>query len=299
MSLAVGIDLGGTQIKAVLVERASGRVLQRLLRPTRDGERTADGLPRFAASVRAVVEELEAGRGALPVGLSAPGLAHPNGRCIQWMPGRMQGLEGLDWPALLQREVRVLNDAQSALLGELWLGAARGCRDVILLTLGTGVGGAVVSGGRLLTGALGRAGHLGHVTTDLNAPRDAVGTPGSLEAAIGNLSLAARGGGRYANTHALLDAFAAGNPEAGRIWLESVRHLSAALAGFINVLDPERILLGGGIAIGAGERLLQPLAACLDRDEWRPTGRGVPLALAALGEEAGALGAVRALEPLA
>lgn len=94
------------------------------------------------------------------MGLAAPGLAAPDGRCITWMPGRMHGLEGLDWTTRLGRPVKVLNDAQAALLAEVAFGAARGCRDVFLLTLGTGtgVGGAVWSGGRLLTGATGRAG---------------------------------------------------------------------------------------------------------------------------------------------
>jgi len=164
-----------------------------------------------------------------------------------------------------------------------------------MITLGTGVGGAVFSEGRLLKGAIGRAGHLGHLTTDVNAPMDLYGTPGSLEVAIGNKTIGVRGEGRYATTLALLDACAAGDAQAEKVWLESVRHLAAAIAGLINVLDPALVILGGGIAIGAGERLLQPLSAFLDDYEWRPGGNRVRLALAALGDEAGAMGAVRSL----
>lgn len=294
--LVIGIDLGGTNIKAALLERATGRRLAGFSRPTLDGE-FVSGTPRFAITVREIVTELEsaAGQANLPVGLSAPGLANPAGHCMDWMPGRMHGLEKLDWPAFLNRRVNVLNDAQAALLREIWLGAAKGCDDVFMITLGTGVGGAVFSGGRLLKGAIGRAGHLGHLTTDLNATRDLYGTPGSLEVAIGNKTLHQRGGGSYASTLALLSACAAGDPEAERIWRESVRHLAAAVAGLVNVLDPELVILGGGIATGAGERLLGPMDEFLNLYEWRPGGHRVRLAVATLGDEAGALGAAHGL----
>lgn len=295
-TLAIGIDLGGTNIKAALINDESGALITSLSRLTLDGE-FDQGLPRFAVTVREIVDELEAfaGQKGLRVGLSAPGLANPNGKCIEWMPGRMHGLERLDWSRLLEREVNVLNDAQAALLGEVWVGAAQGCQDVFMITLGTGVGGAIFSGGRLLKGAIGRGGHLGHMTTDINAPMDVYGTPGSLEVAIGNKTILERGQGRYANTHVLLAACAQGDVEAEKIWQESVRHLAAAIASLINILDPELIILGGGISTGAGDRLLMPLAAFLDQYEWRPGGGRARLSLAALGDEAGAFGSVRSL----
>lgn len=291
-SPAIGIDLGGTNIKAALVDTQSARVVATLSRPTRDGE-FEDGVPRFARTVREIVTELEAQAGMqLRVGLSAPGLANPNGRCIDWMPGRMHGLEAFDWPAFLQRDCRVLNDAHAALLGEVWAGAAQNCQDAFMLTLGTGVGGAIYSGGRLLRGRIGRAGHLGHITLDVNAPCDVFGTPGSLETMIGNQTIAIRGGGKYATTHALIDAYAAGDVEATQIWRESVRQLAAAIASLINILDPECVIIGGGIATGAGERLFNPLADFLDDYEWRPGGHQARIVPALLGDSAGCLGSV-------
>lgn len=295
-NLAIGIDLGGTNIKAALIDCGSGQLITSLSRPTLDGE-FVEKMPRFALTVRDIIEEFEAhaGQTNLPVGLSAPGLANPAGHCIDWMPGRMHGLEKLDWPAFLHRRVNVLNDAHAALLGEVWTGAAKGCQDVFMITLGTGVGGAVFSDGRLLKGAIGRAGHLGHVTTDANAPVDLYGTPGSLEVAIGNKTIIERGEGRYATTHALLDSVSAGDAHAEKVWNESVRHLAAAIASLINILDPELIILGGGISTGAGDRLLNPLSRFLDEYEWSPGGSRVRLALASLGDEAGAFGSVRSL----
>ncbi len=289
---ALGIDLGGTRIKAALVDRHDGRLLHQALRPTEDGVWQGDS-PRFVQHVVELIAELEtaAGLRGLPVGLAAPGLAAPNGRCITWMPGRMHGLEGLDWTTRLGRPVNVLNDAQAALLAEVAFGAAQGCRDVFLITLGTGVGGAIWSGGKLLTGATGRAGHLGHISLDWQAPRDVFRTPGSLESLLGNQSLPTRSNGRYANTLDLLTAVRAGESTAQSLWRESVRTLAAGLASLINVLDPEQILLGGGIATAAGEDLLQPLQSELDVCEWRPNGRAVPVRLASAGEWAGAQGA--------
>ena len=293
MSLAIGIDLGGTNIKAALIDRVSGELVASISRPTLDGE-FVGGEPRFAHTVRDIVHELEAkaAQGRLPIGLSAPGLANPKGRCIDWMPGRMYGLEKFDWSVFLDREVRVLNDAHAALLGEVWIGAAKGCQDVFMITLGTGVGGAVLSGGRLLKGHIGRGGHLGHITVDANAPKDIFNTPGSLESFFGNKTLQERGAGRYENTHALVAAAAAGDVGDKALWLESVRYLAIGIVSLVNVLDPELVILGGGIASGAGDQLMQPLQAYLDDFEWAPGGHRIRLALASAGEWAGAYGCV-------
>lgn len=292
MSPAIGIDLGGTNIKAALVDTQTAETLATLSKPTRDGE-FEGSTPRFALTVREIVAEFEARVGQrLSVGLSAPGLANPDGTCIDWMPGRMHGLEKFMWADFLQRPCHVLNDAHAALLGEVWSGAAKGTQDAFMLTLGTGVGGAIWSGGRLLKGKIGRAGHLGHLSTDANAACDLFGTPGSLEAAIGNQTIGIRGESRYATTLDLLAAYAAGDAHAERVWLESVRHLAAAIASLINVLDPEVIIVGGGIAVGAGERLFAPLQSMLDSFEWRPGGHQARLVPAALGDSAGCLGAV-------
>jgi glucokinase len=297
--MIIGIDLGGTNIKAALIDDSSGEMRANVSRPTLDGEFVGNE-PRFAHTVREMVHELEAeaGQGKLRVGLSAPGLAHPSGRYIDWMPGRMHGLEKLDWPNILDRDVHVLNDAHAALLGEVWIGAAKGCQDVFMITLGTGVGGAVLSGGRLLKGSIGRGGHLGHITVDAGAPSDVFNTPGSLESFIGNKTLQARCSGRYENTLVLVAAAASGDSEAKALWLESVRYLAIGLASLINVLDPELIILGGGIASGAGDQLMQPLQGYLDDFEWRPGGYRVRLAPASAGEWAGCVGSAFNLSTL-
>jgi glucokinase len=202
----------------------------------------------------------------------------------------MHGLEGFDWPDWLGRRVPVLNDAHAALLGEVWQGAARGMRDAILLTLGTGVGGAIWAGGRLLRGNLGRAGHFGHLCLDPHGAPTITGIPGGLENWIGNHNIAERTGGRFATTHALVAAYQAGDTFAAEVWLQSVRALGCAIASLVNVLDPQAVVIGGGIA-QAGSALFDPLARVLDEVEWRPAGFSVPVVPARLGEWAGAYGA--------
>jgi glucokinase len=208
------------------------------------------------------------------------------------MRGRLRGIEGFIWTDFLEspKPVFVLNDAHAALLGEVWQGAAKGYRDVVLLTLGTGVGGAVLADGRLLKGQIGRAGHLGHISVNSDGAPDIVGTPGSLEEMIGNYNLSDRSGGRFTSTRELVAAHLNGDTDATRIWLRSVFHLGVAVASFINAFDPEIVVIGGGIA-QAGPALFEPLNEYLDRFEWRPMGTRVPVKVAALGDVAGAIGA--------
>ena len=289
MSAIIGVDLGGTQIKAAAFS-SDGRLLHQRTAPTEDAPGQTS--PQFAENVRTLVAELEArldvrvGR----IGVSAPGLAACDGRSIAYMPGRMHGLENLDWSHWLGCEVPVLNDAHAALLGEVWQGAARGLRHAILLTLGTGVGGAVWADGRLLRGHLGRAGHFGHVCLDPAGAPTIAGMPGGLENWIGNHNIFTRSGGRFTTTHELVAAYESGEAFAAEVWLPSVRALGCAIASLVNVLDPEAVLVGGGIA-QAGPALFEPLQRVLDEVEWRPAGARVRLLPAALGEWAGAYGA--------
>lgn len=288
MSYLLGIDLGGSSVKAVVVTPA-GETLARF-NESFDPERRL----HFAETIQGLLGRVTSQRGQPPdrIGLSAPGLAARDGRSIAFMPGRLDGLVGLDWTDYLKAEkpVAVLNDAHAALLGEVWLGAAKGFTNVIMLTLGTGVGGAAMVDGRLLRGHSGKAGHLGHVTLDLHGPPDVCAMPGSLEYQIGNYSIAERSGGRFATTHELIAAYRVGDTQAKEVWLRSLEALAVAIGGFANVLDPEAVIIGGGIARAEGD-LFGPLEPMVRRAEWQVCGHQVKLLPAQLGELAGAYGA--------
>lgn len=288
MSLALGIDLGGSSVKAVAVT-ADGET-RRTYNETFDPERRM----HFAETIRELVRraEKECGGAADSIGLSAPGLASRDQRSIADMPGRLEGLVGLNWGAYLGtgRPVPVSNDAHAALLGEAWLGAARGFENVLLLTLGTGVGGAAMVDGRLLRGHTGKAGHLGHICLDPSGPPDVCHVPGSLEVTIGNCTIADRSRGRFATTHDLVKAHQAGDSFATEIWMKSVRGLACAIGSFTNILDPEAVIVGGGIA-RAGASLFEPLRRMVSEVEWKVCGHEVKILPAQLGELAGAYGA--------
>jgi glucokinase len=254
---------------------------------------TADSEGAWAQTIKTNLQEIQTRRGQAPcrIGLAAPGLAAKDGKSIAYMQGRLAGLQGFMWEDFLQSSpVVVLNDAHAALLGEVWQGAAKGYHNVILLTLGTGVGGAVLIDGRLIKGQIGRAGHLGHTSINSDGAPDIVNTPGSLEQMIGNYNVAERSNGRFTSTRKLVEAHLAGDIEATKIWLRSMHHLAAAITSFINAFDPEVVIIGGGIA-QAGPALFEPLRQYLDQFEWRPMGHTVPVIAAALGEKAGAIGA--------
>ena len=144
--------------------------------------------------------------------------------------------------------------------------------------------------GRLLRGHIGRAGHLGHTSLDIDGPPDVCGTPGSLEVKIGNCTIAERSHGRFQTTHDLVAAHLAGDAEASQLWLRSVRALACAIASFANILDPEAVIVGGGIA-RSGEALFEPLRRMVAEVEWKSTGYQVKILPATLGEFAGAFGA--------
>lgn len=287
MNYSIGVDLGGTNIKTVVVSE-DGTVLDFVACDT------ADAAGSWANTIKTNLSEIQSRRGQAPrhIGIAAPGLAARDGRSIAYMQGRLAGLQGFMWENFLESSspVVVLNDAHAALLGEVWQGAAKGCQNVILLTLGTGVGGAALIDGRLIKGQIGRAGHLGHTSVYSDGTPDIVNTPGSLEQMIGNYNLAERSGGRFTSTRKLVEAHLSGDSEATKIWARSVYHLAAAITSFINAFDPEVVIIGGGIA-QAGDALFDPLRQHLDRFEWRPMGHTVPVIAAALGEKAGAIGA--------
>ncbi len=290
MSYHIGIDLGGSSVKAVAVT-PKGETLSK-----QNVDFDAAENRQWADYVAAIIKEIEQEQGepAQGVGLSAPGLAAPDERSIACMPGRLEGLVGLNWTELLQRErpVPVLNDGHAAVLGEASLYSGRAAENLSMLTLGTGVGGGAIVNGQLLRGHIGRAGHLGHISLDPDGAPDICGTPGSLEDAIGNCTVEARSKGRFKTTHDLISAHQAGDDFATKVWLKSVKALAAGVAGLINVLDPETVIIGGGIA-RAGIALFDPLREHLDRMEWSPTGNRIRIEPAQLGELAGAHGAAR------
>jgi glucokinase len=285
--LAIGIDLGCTNIKGVLID-GSGNIIEQAHQETNEQDDQ-----HWKKAVADMIDELKKNpTGKISaIGISAPGLADENNTCIQFMPGRLPGLENFNWSTFTKEKIFVLNDAHAALMAEATFGAAKNMQHAILLTLGTGVGGGILINGKLYQGIGQMAGHFGHTTVDSNTHlQDVTNMPGSIEDAIGNLTVQQRSMGKFNTTLDLVNAYQRGDTLATWLWLSSVRKLAINLASSINILSPEAVIIGGGIS-QAGEALMKPLHDFLTLYEWRPGGKSTPIKLAQFSDKAGAIGA--------
>jgi glucokinase len=230
---------------------------------------------------------------------------------VEVLPGNLHFLEGqllseIVAPALpAGTPISADNDARLALAGEIAWGAARQCRNAVMLTLGTGVGGGILADGRILRGATGVAGHIGHLMVDPDGPLCICGNRGCLEtlfsartieseafAAIhrGVASRLAECRSKFPSCAEVFDLARLGDVVAGDIVRKAIRVLGAALAGLALVLDPEKIILGGQIS-EAGAALLDPLRAEIGWRTHEMLRREIPVVRSTLADPSGVLGA--------
>ena len=252
--IGFGIDLGGTRIKGVVIDDHC-KVLHHIYTATNDGDGEV-WKKAIADTVKSLIDKTNSPNTV--VGISAPGLPDKKNTCIAFMPGRLEGLENFVWSDYLQCDCYVLNDGVAALLAEAKTGAARQSENAILITIGTGVGGGLLINGRAYEGSFKKAGHIGHTVIDSTAECDVTGMPGSLEECIGNCSIEKRTKGKFTSTHELLKAMRLGDQFASDVWMTSVRKLAMGLASASNLISPDTIVVGGGIA-EAGDDLFIPL----------------------------------------
>ena len=293
MSQLIGIDLGGTAIKLGRFDR-QGQLLAERQVPT-----PQPAMPgAVAVAIGEAVQQLDPDRLAPVVGIGLPGPMDAAARvarvCIN-LPGWQQ-VPLADWlePAL-ERRVTLVNDGNAALVGEAWQGAARGYRDVLLLTLGTGVGGGVLLGGQLFTGHGGAAAEPGLIGVDPDGPPCNSGNRGSLEQYCSIAGLARLSPLEPAELCRRADA---GDPEALAVWRTYGRWLGIGLSSLIYVLTPELVLVGGGLS-AASRHFLPAVQAELEQRVQAESLGGLQVRRAALGNGAGRLGAARlALERL-
>lgn len=284
--IAIGIDLGGTRTKAVALDENRNILHQLYFSIDHTDDKT------WKTAIKNAVNELreKINSNDFIIGISAPGIPNEKNSAIAYMPGRLQGLENFEWSTFLNKETYIINDAVAALMAEAKLGVAKNKKNVVLLTLGTGVGGAILIDGKPYQGNFQKAGHIGHISINCDEDSDITGMPGSLEDAIGNCTIQKRSEGKFNDTHALLQAYRNGDDNAKFIWLTSIRKLAIGMASVINILSPECIILGGGIT-EAGNDLFEPLEDFLLQYEWRPGGNRCNILKAQFGDMAGAIGA--------
>jgi glucokinase len=294
MTTAIGIDLGGNNIKGVLIN-AAGEVLDHAFQSTGHKETVSNGdHQQWKHSVALMIRELKTKSpdAVEAIGVAAPGLPNKDNSAIRVMPGRLNGLENLDWADYLgEKKVWVINDAHAAVMAEAKFGAGKGIKNLVMLTLGTGVGGGIIINGELYQGNYQMAGHLGHMTLDINKEDPGItGMPGTLENAMGDETVSKRSFGRFKSTPELIEAYRQGDSFATFVWLDAVRKLALGLCSLCNLLSPDLIILGGGIT-KAGESLYRPLADFMEVYEWKDVGKKTLVQQAHFSDRAGAVGA--------
>lgn len=292
-SVVVALDVGGTGIKCAVVD-GDARV--------RHTERHATGRERGPAAVIATILDIAAGLARTAaandhlvraVGLVVPGIVDESAGVAVWsanlgfrdVPLRKLLEERLGVPAALGHDVRAGG------LAEARLGAGRGHRHVLVVPVGTGIAAAHVVDGKVFAGAHGAAGEIGHIVVRPDGPPCECGLRGCLEAIASASAVARRFGertGRTTTADGVVALVAAGDPDAGAVWRETVDALADGLLTGIALFDPAVVVIGGGLA-EAGDTLMVPLRAALRS---RITFHREPrLCRAALGDEAGCLGA--------
>ncbi|NBO48463.1 MAG: ROK family protein [Chitinophagia bacterium] len=281
---AIGIDLGGTRIKGVLIDE-EGILLHEAMLDTKEENQ------QWKADVKNIYEELVSkSTHSLAVGLSAPGIPNKTNTAIEFLPDRLQGIEKFIWKEHLSAPTWVMNDAIAALSAEAAFGSAKDVDHAVLITIGTGVGGAILIDKKIYQGAFQKAGHIGHLSVDMEGDPDICGMPGSLEEAIGNYSIAKRSNGKFGDTLEVLKAIEKNDRDAQKIWEKSIKALAVSIASLSNILSPEKVILAGGIT-KAGNNLMEPLLNYMDQFEWRAGGNQLKIELATFSDKAGAIGA--------
>jgi len=312
----IGVDLGGTNIVVSAMSADGSRLFGAHTEPTRAAEGADAVLARMARmvneTVSQVLREAEVGREAiLGIGLGAPGtvdrdhglvLDAPN---LDWhnfpLAERMTAMTGLP--------VKIDNDANCATYGEWWLGAARGGRNVIGITIGTGVGGGIIIDRQVYHGSTDAAGEIGHITIDLNGRRCGCGNYGCLEAYASGTAIALRArealhndetsilpslvGGDVSRITAAVVYQAAGEGDALALEIvrDTAKYLGAGLANLLNVFNPDIVVVAGGVT-HAGDFLFGPLRTEVRRRAFRSVSDACRIVPGTLPGTAGVVGAV-------
>jgi glucokinase len=309
-NIAIGIDVGGTAIKGGLVE-TDGCILERRSIPTNPVEGVDHVLGRIAAMVGDLANHAASlGRAISGVGVGVPGtIRHATG--IVEAPPNLPGWKNVPVVArlcwLTAQRVVLENDANAAALGEFLCGAGRGTKDMVMLTLGTGVGGGIIANGNLFRGELENAGELGHMIVAPGGRLCGCGQRGCLEAYSSATQTAARvierikrgepssltplvESGQEISAEQIVAAADEGDALAADAWRETCLHLAVGCINIQHMLNPQRIVLAGGMS-AAGAKLLNLVEQLISENCSRMLGPLPVVGLAELGNDAGLVGA--------
>lgn len=305
--MVIAVDLGGTRIRVALVT-VGGKLLHRIddLAHTEEGPRAVT--ERMAGLIQRLAADSGIGRD-VPVGIGSPGPLNPRTGTVFYTPNLpgWRDVPLVDWLTdLTGRRVALQNDGNCGALGEMQFGSAQGTNDLVYLALGTGVGGGIVSGGRLVDGVRGLGAEVGHVVVALDGPRCSCGSVGCLEAFTSGwaikreaeavattrdgdfmVSLAA---GKELHAGVVAVAARQGDPAAATILERAARALGAAMGAFVNLTNPSMIVFGGGL-IAIRDVLIEPAKQFMAQHSFVDFRDDVTVTYSSLGHDTGVYGA--------
>jgi glucokinase len=285
----LAIDVGGTKLATAIVDADGASSAERRTATPR----TSDPEELFTTVADLARESLAA------AGVHVDGIGVGCGGPMRWPAGVVSPLHIPAWrdfplrarlAALFAVSCAIDNDAKAFALGEHWLGAGRGARALLGIVVSTGIGAGIVIDGQLVHGASGQAGHLGHVLADTDGPVCECGARGCVEAIASGSAIARRGGAEPA---AIAERARAGDDAASRLYEDAGRALARGIASAAALLDLDRVVIGGGVALGAWDLLEPLLLAELALRAQLSFTRDLEVMRSALGETAGLFGAAR------
>src|SRR6185436_18030720 len=293
--LVFAVDLGGTHLRVALVDD-HGRILQHLKQETPRGDSPEEILDALASAARAWDCE---SKPVVAASIMVPGAVDSDKAVVVQAPN-LPSLINFQLKAVLQRRlgwpVFLENDANAAAVGEMWLGAARGCTDVVSVTLGTGVGGGVILKGRLWRGSHGSAGEIGHTTVDpFSGLKCKCGNTGCLElfaSATAIVRMARELGMKESSAEEVYDAGRKGDKQALTVFTRFGMYLGIGLANLINLIDPQVIVITGG-AVNGWDLFATEMYRQVEERAFRATAQQVKIARSECGDNAGLLGAAK------
>ena len=285
------MDVGGTKIAASIVD-SNGHARSKVKVSTEQHD-TARSIAQVAAMAHRVAEESGVSwREISAIGVAVPGIYYTATGQV-WAPN-LPGWDHIplrdELAAKLPAPIVIDSDRAAYVSGEQWLGAARGLTDVIFLAVGTGIGAGIISGGRLIRGAGDIAGAVGWFALDPRT-KEIYQRVGCFEAESAGPALARKAGGGT-TTEAIIENARQGDMAARQIVNETIQYLAMGVANLVSVLNPQMIVLGGGL-MQAGDLFLEPLRREMLQWAQPIAARQVRIELSALGEDAGLLGAAR------
>ena len=293
--LVFAVDLGGTHLRVALVDD-HGRILQHLKQETPRGDSPEEILDALASAARAWDCY---SKPVVAAAIMVPGAVDSDKAVVVQAPN-LPSLINFELKAELQRRlgwpVFLENDANAAAVGEMWLGAARGCTDVVSVTLGTGVGGGVILKRRLWRGSHGSAGEIGHTTVDpFSGLKCKCGNTGCLElfaSATAIVRMARELGMKESSAEEVYDAGRNGDKQALTVFTRFGMYLGIGLANLINLIDPQVIVITGG-AVNGWDLFATEMYRQVEERAFRATAQQVRIARSECGDNAGLLGAAK------